>query len=201
MDKKPVVLFTRKIPQIATKLLALQCTIEQWNGELPLTRAQLLDKVARVDAILSCLTERIDQQVFSAAGPQLKVVANFAVGFDNIDLDAARAHGVTVTNAPAPEVAAAVADKILCKTYNLQLSAKKAPPNQQELTILSQANQLINSLNIPAEDYQILFWQNDLVAKMRTRYTNHDFEMERRWSSGSHLVVAVKLLEIANPGK
>ena len=110
---KPSVLITRKIPAIATELLAPHVTIEQWAGEAPMTRAQLLDKVAGVAAILSCLTEQIDAQVFAAAGPQLKVVANFAVGFDNIDLDAARAHGVTVTNAPAPEVSTAVAEHTL----------------------------------------------------------------------------------------
>ncbi len=107
---KPTVLITRKIPEIATDLLIPHVTIEQGTQDGPMDRAALLDRVRHVAAIIPCLTERIDQQVFAAAGPQLKVVANFAVGFDNIDLDAARAHGVTVTNAPAPEVTTAVAE-------------------------------------------------------------------------------------------
>ena len=98
--QKPTVLITRQIPELATKLLSPVAHIDQWAHEAPMARNVLLDKVRHVDAILSCLTEKIDEQLFHAAGPQLKIVANYAVGFDNIDLDAARKHNVVVTNTP-----------------------------------------------------------------------------------------------------
>lgn len=70
-------------------------------GEIaPPSRDELLARVAGKDAAIVTLTERIDEEFFLAAGPQLAVVANVAVGFDNIDLDAAKRHGVTITNTP-----------------------------------------------------------------------------------------------------
>jgi glyoxylate reductase len=91
---------TRQIPDRAIELLTPHAEIDQWPKERPMLRHELLGKVAHASAILSCLTERIDEPVFRAAGPQLKIVANYAVGFDNIDLDVARQHGVAVTNTP-----------------------------------------------------------------------------------------------------
>ncbi|WP_022867940.1 2-hydroxyacid dehydrogenase [Schaalia vaccimaxillae] len=70
-------------------------------GEIaPPSREELLSRVAGKDGAIVTLTEKIDEEFFAAAGPQLKVVANVAVGFDNIDLEAAARHGVTITNTP-----------------------------------------------------------------------------------------------------
>jgi glyoxylate reductase len=66
----------------------------------PPSRAELLDLVRGARGVLSLLTERIDEEVLDAAGPDLAVVANLAVGFDNVDVDACRARGVVVTNTP-----------------------------------------------------------------------------------------------------
>ncbi|HJQ04120.1 MAG TPA: D-glycerate dehydrogenase [Nocardioides sp.] len=63
-------------------------------------RVEVLQRVAGCDAVIARLSDRVDAELLDAAGPQLKVVANFAVGFDNIDLDAARARGVRITNTP-----------------------------------------------------------------------------------------------------
>lgn len=63
-------------------------------------RQQLIAVVGGADAIVADPTVRIDEQVLDVAGPQLKVVANFAVGFDNVDLDACRKRGIVVTNTP-----------------------------------------------------------------------------------------------------
>ena len=65
----------------------------------PPGRAELLAGVADADALLCMLTERVDTELLAAA-PRLKIVANYAVGFDNIDVDAATAHGVVVTTTP-----------------------------------------------------------------------------------------------------
>jgi glyoxylate reductase len=65
-----------------------------------LSRKELLQKVKGLDGLLSLLTEKIDGEVMDAAGPQLKIVANHAVGFDNIDVAAATKRGIMVTNTP-----------------------------------------------------------------------------------------------------
>jgi lactate dehydrogenase-like 2-hydroxyacid dehydrogenase len=70
------------------------------GGEGPPSRDDLLAGIADVHAAVVTLTERIDDEVLRAAGDGLKVVANVAVGYDNIDVDAAAAAGVTVTNTP-----------------------------------------------------------------------------------------------------
>lgn len=70
------------------------------GAERPPTRAELEAGLTGADAAVLTLTEQVDAEVLAAAGPQLRVVANVAVGFDNIDLAAARAAGVVVTNTP-----------------------------------------------------------------------------------------------------
>ena len=68
--------------------------------ETPPSRAELEAGIAGASAAVVTLTERVDADLLAAAGDQLKVIANVAVGYDNIDLDAAAAAGVTVTNTP-----------------------------------------------------------------------------------------------------
>lgn len=75
-----------------------------------LSSAELIEKISGVDAILSLLTDKIDGEVMDAAGPSLKVISNYAVGFDNIDVAAATERGIVVTNTPCDEVNEAVAE-------------------------------------------------------------------------------------------
>ncbi|HUW65718.1 MAG TPA: D-glycerate dehydrogenase [Spirochaetia bacterium] len=97
MDK---VYITRKIPGDVLAYLAAHCSYELWPEEdMPVPRAVLLEKVRPVRGLYTLLTDRIDEEVFHAA-PDLKVVANMAVGYDNIDLAQARARGILVTNTP-----------------------------------------------------------------------------------------------------
>src|SRR6187200_2608588 len=70
------------------------------GSEAPPDRGELEAGIAGASAAVITLTERIDADLIAAAGPQLKIIANVAVGFDNIDLSAAEAAGVTVTNTP-----------------------------------------------------------------------------------------------------
>jgi glyoxylate reductase len=76
----------------------------------PLTEEELVEKVKGVDAILSLLTDRIDADLMDVAGPQLKIISNYAVGFDNIDIKAATDRGIVVVNTPSDEVNEAVAE-------------------------------------------------------------------------------------------
>jgi lactate dehydrogenase-like 2-hydroxyacid dehydrogenase len=70
------------------------------GGERPPTHEELLRDVAGAEALVCTLTEPVDAAVLDAAGPQLRMVANVAVGYDNVDVTAARARGVVVTNTP-----------------------------------------------------------------------------------------------------
>lgn len=76
----------------------------------PLTAEELLEKAKGVDVLLTLLTDKIDGDVMDAIGPQLKMISNYAVGFDNIDIKAASDRGIVVTNTPSDEVNEAVAE-------------------------------------------------------------------------------------------
>jgi glyoxylate reductase len=80
------------------ELLAGKCAIR--DGGLDLAQEELLELARGVDAIVADPAVAVDQALLEAAGPQLRVVANFAVGYDNVDLDACRRRGVAVTNTP-----------------------------------------------------------------------------------------------------
>jgi glyoxylate reductase len=76
----------------------------------PLSESEFLDKAKGADALLTLLTDRVNGDVMDAIGPQLKIVSNYAVGFDNVDIQAATDKGVVVTNTPNDEVNEAVAE-------------------------------------------------------------------------------------------
>lgn len=76
----------------------------------PLTPEELLEKSKGADGLLSLLTDRVDADLMDAIGPQLKIISNYAVGFDNVDVKAAGDRGIIVTNTPSDEVNEAVAE-------------------------------------------------------------------------------------------
>ena len=71
-----------------------------WEDDLPPPRDELLRRVAGCDGVLTLLTDRVDDEFLDAAGPGLRVVSNYAVGFDNIDVAACARRGVAVGNTP-----------------------------------------------------------------------------------------------------
>lgn len=89
-----------RIPQPAVERLEAVHDVTVWDQAEPPSRERILDLVAGADAILSLLTTRIDGEVLDAAGPQLRIVANVAVGYDNIDVAACTARGVVASNTP-----------------------------------------------------------------------------------------------------
>lgn len=101
---------TRQIPGNAIDQLKSGHEVVISDVDRPLTGAELVEKVKGVDAVLSLLTDRIDGDLIDACGPQLKIVSNYAVGFDNVDVKAATDRGVVVTNTPSDEVNEAVAE-------------------------------------------------------------------------------------------
>jgi glyoxylate reductase len=99
-EARPRVFVARVIPDEGLDPVRAACDVDLWDDELPPPRDELLRRVAGVDGILSLLTDRIDDELLDAAGPQLKVVSNFAVGFDNIDVPALTRRRVPAGNTP-----------------------------------------------------------------------------------------------------
>ena len=97
---RPQVFITRQIPQEALAIIAAACDVRQWEGkESPVPRDVLLRELADVDGVFTLLTDRVDRAFLDAA-PRCKVVANMAVGYDNVDLPALTERGVLLTNTP-----------------------------------------------------------------------------------------------------
>ncbi|MFO7692242.1 MAG: D-glycerate dehydrogenase, partial [Vicinamibacterales bacterium] len=96
---RPAVLLTRRVPASVLARLEERCAVEVYGGADAIPGAELKARVADKQALMCLLTDRVDGAVLDA-GPGLRIVANIAVGFDNIDLVAARARGVVVTNTP-----------------------------------------------------------------------------------------------------
>ena len=98
--KKPLVVVTRKLPDVVeTRMMELFDT--RLNpDDVPLSGAQLLDAVAIADVLVPTVTDRIDRALIEKAGPQLRLIASFGTGVDHIDLKAARERGIVITNTP-----------------------------------------------------------------------------------------------------
>jgi glyoxylate reductase len=95
------VLVTRPLVPEAMRALDGRCELDLYEGPPEaIPRDELLRRAAGKDGLLTLLTERVDAELLDAAGPQLKIVANHAVGFDNIDVPACTERGVLVTNTP-----------------------------------------------------------------------------------------------------
>ncbi|MBS0361961.1 MAG: D-glycerate dehydrogenase [Proteobacteria bacterium] len=98
--RKPKVIVTRKLPDpVETRMRELFNT-ELNLADEPMSRAQLADALSRADVLAPTITDKIDATLLEKAGPQLKLIANFGVGVDHIDIAAANARGITVTNTP-----------------------------------------------------------------------------------------------------
>ena len=93
-------LVTRGVPGPVREHLAGRCRLEVWEGEGIMPRAELLERVEGKAGLVAMLTDRVDGELLDRAGPGLRAVANYAVGFDNLDLEACTARGVLATNTP-----------------------------------------------------------------------------------------------------
>lgn len=98
--KPKQVLITRAIPEAATDLLKTRFQVEVSPHDRPLTRKELSKRVRGKAGVLCILNDRIDADVMDAAGPQCRIFANYAVGYNNIDVQAASERGIVITNTP-----------------------------------------------------------------------------------------------------
>ncbi|HYJ43568.1 MAG TPA: D-glycerate dehydrogenase, partial [Xanthobacteraceae bacterium] len=99
-SKKPLVIVTRKLPErVETRMRELFETRLN-DDDQPMSQAQLAEAMRTADVLVPTVTDRIDGTVLKEAGTRLKLIANFGNGVDNIDVAAAVARGITVTNTP-----------------------------------------------------------------------------------------------------
>ncbi len=98
--RKPLVIVTRKLPEtIETRMMELFDSRLN-ESDAPLTKAELIDAVKAAEVLVPTLTDRIDSSVLAHANPNLRLIANYGTGIDHIDVEAAYARGITVTNTP-----------------------------------------------------------------------------------------------------
>ena len=97
---RPRVFVARRIPEEGLDAVRAACEMDLWEDDLPPPRDELLRRVAGVDGVLTLLTDRVDDEFLDAAGRGLRVVSNYAVGFDNIDVAACARRGIPVGNTP-----------------------------------------------------------------------------------------------------
>ena len=112
MLPKPRVFVTRVLPDAGLTLIRENCDADVWTDPLPPPAAVLRERIASCEALVSLLTDKVDAALLDLA-PRLKVVSNFAVGFNNIDVPACSARGICVGNTPGV-LTDATADMAFC---------------------------------------------------------------------------------------
>src|SRR5210317_1394669 len=96
---KPKIFLTRRLPPESMRRLESESHLSHGDLDRVLTHQEIIDGVRDADGLLCLLTDQIDSEVLDS-NPNLKVVANYAVGFNNIDVQAATERGIAVTNTP-----------------------------------------------------------------------------------------------------
>ncbi len=99
-SKKPLVIVTRKLPEVTEARMAELFRVRLNDSDHPMSRQELIAAIREADILVPTVTDRIDFGVLSEAGAQLKLIANFGMGVDHIDLAAARARNIIVTHTP-----------------------------------------------------------------------------------------------------
>lgn len=97
---RPFVLITRMIPRKAIDYLSEQCDVVVNPHDRPMTNDELLAAAHGKDAIMTMLTDAVGSELMEAAGPQCRIIANYAVGYNNMDIAAATERGIFLSNTP-----------------------------------------------------------------------------------------------------
>ncbi|WP_078708659.1 2-hydroxyacid dehydrogenase [Consotaella salsifontis] len=98
--KKPLVVITRKLPEPIEARMVELFDAQLNSADRPMTQPELVAAVRRADVLVPTVTDRVDRAVIEQAGPQLKLIANYGNGVDNIDVETAFARQIFVTNTP-----------------------------------------------------------------------------------------------------
>lgn len=96
--KKPLVIVTRKLPDVVETRMRELFDARLNADDRPMTQAELVEAVKTAHVLVPTITDRVDAAVIAQAGPDFKLIANFGTGVDHIDVEAAQARGITVTN-------------------------------------------------------------------------------------------------------
>ena len=120
MIDRPPVLVTRRLAHEVMGYLDEHCLVTLNEEDRPMPRERLLGEVKGKRGVLPMLTDRIDDELLDSAGPGLEVVANYAVGYDNVDVAACTSRGVLVTNTPD-----VLTDATADMTWSLILAASR----------------------------------------------------------------------------
>lgn len=116
------VFVTSRVPEKIYEMLNENFEIIYHNSEIPLSKEEIINGVSDAEAILCPLSDKIDKDIIDS-GKNLKIIANYGAGFDNIDIEYAKEKNIIVTNAPAPSSAVSTAELsfglILCLARNL----------------------------------------------------------------------------------
>lgn len=115
---KAKVFVTRKIPESGIKLLQKECSVRMYSPDRPIPRKELLRGVKWCDALLCLLTDKIDQEIIDA-NPKLKVISNYAIGFDNIDVTYATQKKIPICNTPGKAIVEAVAEHTIALMFSV----------------------------------------------------------------------------------
>jgi glyoxylate reductase len=99
-QKKPIVVVTRKLPDVVETRMCELFDARLNHDDKPMSQAELIAAVKTANVLVPTVTDRIDRAVLTQAGSQLRLIANFGTGVDNVDLDTARNRGILVTNTP-----------------------------------------------------------------------------------------------------
>jgi glyoxylate reductase len=122
------VLVTRRIPDSGLKILTETCDLDIFEGEAPISRDVLLKRIKGKDGLLCLLSDKIDKEVVAAGGRSLKVISNYAVGYNNIDVEETTKSGVLVTNTPG-----VLTDATADLTWALLLACARRIPKSDSL--------------------------------------------------------------------
>ena len=98
--KKPLVIVTRKLPAPIEARMGELFDVRLNADDHPFSQAELAGAIHEADVLVPTVTDRIDARLLSQAGPDLRLIAQFGTGIDNIDVETARRRGITVTNTP-----------------------------------------------------------------------------------------------------
>ncbi|MCB2100713.1 MAG: D-glycerate dehydrogenase, partial [Rhodobacterales bacterium] len=99
-QNKPKVVVTRKLPDVIETRMMELFDVTLNLDDAPMSKADLVAAVQEADVLVPTVTDRIDSAILSQAGPNLRLIANYGAGVDNVDVATARQRGITVTNTP-----------------------------------------------------------------------------------------------------
>ena len=124
---KPIIFLTRSLPDAVMTELGRRFHLRHNRHDRPLSRQELLRGIRNADGLISMLSDRIDREVIDA-GPKLKIISNYAVGYNNIDLQAAADRDIPVTNTPG-----VLTETTADLTFALLLAAARRLPEGEAL--------------------------------------------------------------------